>query len=758
MLKKLALILIIFCGLSMAKDVLRVIDVDSVKNGSFTLLNYYSEDDAAKLYAGEVARIQVKPAKGYVLDTLYATYGEGQPLKLVGDSVEKSVFTFTVPNADVSVKGSFKLKTSSITVEKCNKDELTCSFPSSATYGDTVGGSVSGNFRDMQISSIGVSPLHLIQGTKKDSVWFVMDESDVTIVLDYQMIPTKFELKVTCNIEGKCNLPDSANVGDSVSLTIETTAKYENIEVGYSGLDQKDFKTVEAFKHYKFAMPENDVVFTVFGTKMEEDTTGKSADTSGTKVDTVYKKDTTYIKDTTSYYEVNIVKSDSGEIRKEGVFVRDHENSTFKGEEIKLHVQPKQGYAVDAVTVKKADGTKVTVTKDGECYKFTMPASKVNVSATYKMATYKITTKNCVDLKCEVPATAKYGEKVTLTVTMLNGVTKFNMTMDDIGDYKEEDLDSKTVYTFTMPPYDVEFSFEDIEKGGESGSSTGDGGKSSGKKDTVYVNPKGEMYSVTIANSDKGTIERLTFLEGHPDEMSEGAEVSLWVSAKTGYALDSLIIKTGSKDVKWTKEDNHYKFTMPAGDVKISATYKDATYKVELDCGESKCVASKTTAKYGEKITVTATLAKGKSISYTKIPGLKSEQVGKDLVFTFTMPANDVKFFVDGDDDSGSKDDGKSSDSKDDGKSGSKDDGKSDKGDKDAVVAMAKAPVFSANVQNRMVYVSGAAKGSAYTLLNMSGSVVAKGRVDSTNFSVAAPNAGKYFLRVGGQVRALDVK
>ena len=49
---------------------------------------------------------------------------------------------------------------------------------------------------------------------------------------------------------------------------------------------------------------------------------------------------------------------------------------------------PSEGYVVDTVTAKKDDGTEITLTAGAESgvYTFTMPASNVTVSATFKEA------------------------------------------------------------------------------------------------------------------------------------------------------------------------------------------------------------------------------------------------------------------------------------------------------------------------------------------------------------------------------------
>jgi hypothetical protein len=64
-------------------------------------------------------------------------------------------------------------------------------------------------------------------------------------------------------------------------------------------------------------------------------------------------------------------------------------NTAAAGTEVKVTAKPSEGYAVDTVTAKKGDDTEITLTAGEESgvYTFTMPASNVTVSATFKEAT-----------------------------------------------------------------------------------------------------------------------------------------------------------------------------------------------------------------------------------------------------------------------------------------------------------------------------------------------------------------------------------
>lgn len=80
---------------------------------------------------------------------------------------------------------------------------------------------------------------------------------------------------------------------------------------------------------------------------------------------------------------------------------------------VSLTVTPSTGYQVQSVTADKA-----TVGTD---YKFTMPAEAVIVTPVFEAKTFNITTETDGNGTLTAPATAKYGETVTLTATPKEG-------------------------------------------------------------------------------------------------------------------------------------------------------------------------------------------------------------------------------------------------------------------------------------------------------------------------------------------------
>ena len=83
---------------------------------------------------------------------------------------------------------------------------------------------------------------------------------------------------------------------------------------------------------------------------------------------------------------------------------------------------------------------------------------------------------------------------------------------------------------------------------------------------------------------------------------------------------------------------------------------------------------------------------------------------------------------------------------------------KSSSSKKTDAIIVTDVPKFSMIVQNRLVQISNARIGSAYALFDIQGRVLQKGRVASTNYSIVAPRAGFYFVRIDNQIKKVNVQ
>ncbi len=269
-----------------------------------------------------------------------------------------------------------------------------------------------------------------------------------------------------------------------------------------------------------------------------------------------------------------------------------------------LTITPDDGYALDTLAVKQADGTAVEVTDKT----FTMPASDVTVTAAFKPAspeTYTVTVWSAQHGKVTAsPAKAEAGTKVTLTVAPDSGYELGTLTV------KRLDGTAVTVTnnTFTMPASDV----------------------------TVTPTFKATTYTVIVWSAQHGKVT------ASPKEGTAGTKITLTVTPDKGYELDALTVKqSNGTTVKVT--DNT--FTMPASDVTVTPTFKELppeTYTVTVtNAQHGKVTASPVKGTAGTKVTLTVTPDSGYELDTLVVKQSNGTAV-KVTNNTFTMPASDV--------------------------------------------------------------------------------------------------------------------
>ena len=209
--------------------------------------------------------------------------------------------------------------------------------------------------------------------------------------------------------------------------------------------------------------------------------------------------------------------------------VEEGKGEVVEGATVTLEATPAAGYKLVEWDVKKSDGGEAVTVTDN---KFTMPAGDVVVTATFQAIDYSVTisetTNGTVTADKE---TANIGEEVTLTVTPDAGYTLDVLTVKS-GETTITVTDNK----FTMPADNV----------------------------TVTATFQAIDYSVTISETTNGTVT------ADKETANIGEEVTLTVTPDAGYTLDVLTVKSG--EATMTVTDN--KFTMPAGNVTVTATFE----------------------------------------------------------------------------------------------------------------------------------------------------------------------------------------
>ncbi|MBO4858466.1 MAG: hypothetical protein J5527_08120, partial [Treponema sp.] len=268
------------------------------------------------------------------------------------------------------------------------------------------------------------------------------------------------------------------------------------------------------------------------------------------------------------------------------------------GDEITLTATPAAGYNFGAYTV-TSGGQNVTVTNNT----FTMPAGNVTVSATFTAINYSITLPTSITggTVTASKTTANVGEEITLTATPSVGYNFGAYTVTSGGQ-------SVTVSnnTFTMPAGNV----------------------------TVSASFTAINYTVSVATITHGSVS----ISPNNTYYHVGETITLTATPNDGYNFGAYTVTSGGQNVTVTNNT----FTMPAGNVTVSATFTAINYSITLPTSITggTVTASKTSANVGETITLTATPAAGYNFgAYTVTSGGQTVTVSDN---TFTMPAGNV--------------------------------------------------------------------------------------------------------------------
>ena len=321
-----------------------------------------------------------------------------------------------------------------------------------------------------------------------------------------------------------------------------------------------------------------------------------------------------------------------------------------EGTSVTVVATPKDGYTLtaDGVVVTYGDNQTLKATPDTEkanTYTFAMPAGDATVSAAFEeVKKYNVTVAGTVEngtVGVE-PKTAAAKDVVTVTVTpntnfkytdgSLKATYTDGGTKKEINDFKAVNGKENT-YTFTMPAADVTVS-------------------------AAFEPVKAKTYSVTINPSDNGTVTA-----DKTADLKAGDTVILTVTpADDMYKLaqlaeKGLVIKAGeSTDVTYTagEKPNTYTFEMPAADVTVTAKFTIVKYGIEVtptDGGTITFTDNETRFAAGTEVTASI-MPNGTLYELTKVmyyEGNNGKDITQDVLnkgyqYTFTMPANYVKF------------------------------------------------------------------------------------------------------------------
>ena len=225
------------------------------------------------------------------------------------------------------------------------------------------------------------------------------------------------------------------------------------------------------------------------------------------------------------------------------ILVKESENGTVTSSDdiaqiddiVKLNITSAVGYTLDEITISQ-NGDKVAF--NAEDSTFVMSAGNVEISATFKKIDYSILAHESENGTVTTNATAQMDDVVKLTITPAIGYTLDEIIITQNGDkvaFNAEDS------TFVMSVGNVEISatFKKID------------------------------YNITIAEAENGSVV------SNKATAQIGDTVKLTITPDSDFDLDKLVITQGETQVNFNAEDST--FVMPAGDVTITATFKQST-------------------------------------------------------------------------------------------------------------------------------------------------------------------------------------
>lgn len=204
--------------------------------------------------------------------------------------------------------------------------------------------------------------------------------------------------------------------------------------------------------------------------------------------------------------------------------------------DVTITLTPNTGYKIDSLVYINSSGGQNNIGGNGNTRTFRMPASNVSINATFVPIDYTIsTTGSIANGSISADRTrAHYGDTVALSAAPNTG---YQLGSWDVRDDNGHTI-TVTNNTFTMPAVNV----------------------------TVNANFMPRNYSISTGQITNGTITVAS-------NANYGSTVTISATFRFGYVFPTISVKKGSDDVPISEDNSEWTFTMPAGDVTISATF-----------------------------------------------------------------------------------------------------------------------------------------------------------------------------------------
>ena len=607
---------------------------------------------------GDQVTLTVTPAAGYEVATLQATWIVGGTQNAITPTpIGGGLYTFEMPAHDVTIEATFTKKLYNITVVE-GLDHGSISAPPTAYFGDEINVTVNPE-KGYELDKITYRYLYSDGSTSDafftaDGQTFIMPASDIVLTATFKL--KKYNVEVEEAIDGDHGfvqaVPSTCSMGETVTLITSADTGYAitTLQATYEeGTTEVNIPLTPAENDsYTFVMPAADV-----------------------HVHWIVSK---------AQYTITVNPSEHGTVTAP--------STAEYGQEVTLTVSPDAHYMLESLSVAYTNGNPVTVTDN----KFTMPAANVVVNATFKPVTYNITVAPTEHGTVTAPESAAYGTEVNVTVTPDQGyeIDELYYTYDaggsvpdpifriENGKFVMPGTNVTIVATFKAQVFNIATS---VYPGDEAGTITVASSAAFGSEVEVTATPAAgytlkQLYYTydvggsvpdpifeiengkftmpgtditVVAKFEQVTKYNITVLESENGSVAadktaaaEGEKVTLTITPAVGYELESLTVMNGETAVEVAADNT---FTMPAGDVVVSATFREipvTTYTITVNPSDNGTVTpSKTEAAEGDVITLTVTPAEGYELeTLTVMMGETPVTVTADN--TFTMPAGNV--------------------------------------------------------------------------------------------------------------------
>ena len=309
------------------------------------------------VYAGEQVGVHYAPVTGYVLDQARAFQTGDTTKKVSLQEDSTNYFSFIMPMSDVTLSGAFKKGSFKVAVNGCS--QLTCPAASVHEFGSQVSvtitkpSTLNGEFT---LSLVGIDTSAITSSRNGgDYVYtFSMPGHDVTFTVkeNLSVKPTRYKIAFEGCENLNCSAPDSANVGDTVTIKILSTESHYASGESIRGFGQSDVlsqvSNVDSTV-YVIKMPSNDIKVTVTSQKQQ--------------------------------YNVRLATGAThGVISYNGGSLLDY------GAEVSFTVTPAENYQIDFVKVIKDGDSSVTVntTEKNGTYTYKVPGYNTMITAAFK--------------------------------------------------------------------------------------------------------------------------------------------------------------------------------------------------------------------------------------------------------------------------------------------------------------------------------------------------------------------------------------